>query len=358
MFKGSKILLSLITTENGRKTLKNILLITLSPLIIIVLFIAVLGDATSKHNHEIIDVLFHNKEIWSDVPSEFSQSISTIKNTFEQIDTEIALLENVKGKIDDTFIKSILLSLSLNKENENVVDQLNIHEYTKLFYTLEIESNNDDESFEDNISTVIIPIKSSNHSIKNVQSFFGIDLTPYYDMIFEIYHVALTGKNKGLDTNVSPHYLLTEHFDNSEMTQFVGGTFGQMFDNDWKQHVTSEFGYREPIKLPDGTYTGNYHYGIDFGYEKGTPIYAPLDGKVVLSKYTEGDFGFYVVMDHGGGILTLYAHLSRIHVDEGEEVTQGETVGEVGSSGASTGNHLHFEIIEDRVRIDPRKYLK
>ena len=246
----------------------------------------------------------------------------------------------------------------MNKENENVVDQLNIHEYTKLFYTLEIESNNDDESFEDNISTVIIPIKSSNHSIKNVQSFFGIDLTPYYDMIFEIYHVALTGKNKGLDTNVSPHYLLTEHFDNSEMTQFVGGTFGQMFDNDWKQHVTSEFGYREPIKLPDGTYTGNYHYGIDFGYEKGTPIYAPLDGKVVLSKYTEGDFGFYVVMDHGGGILTLYAHLSRIHVDEGDEVTQGETVGEVGSSGASTGNHLHFEIIEDRVRIDPRKYLK
>lgn len=358
MAKAAKVLLSLIASKKGRDTLKKILLVVLSPLIIIVIFVSVLGDASSKHNHNVVNTLFYDEEIPESSPLEFVEFISSIQNIYKQIDTEIASLENVKGQFDVTFIKSIILVISLNEESNTLIDILDIPAFLKNFYTKETININEEESENEEEKTAIVPIKSSKLMLLNAQSFLGLDLSRHHDALFEIYYVALTGRNQGFDPIILPHYLLSEHYENSEKIAFVGGEFGQIFEDNWKDHVSSEFGPRDPIKLPDGRYTSNYHYGIDFSYPKGTQIHAPLDGKVVLAKYTEGDYGFYVVLDHGAGIFTLYAHLSRIHVDENTTIRQGETLGEVGSTGASTGNHLHFEVIENRLRINPRKYLK
>ncbi len=94
------------------------------------------------------------------------------------------------------------------------------------------------------------------------------------------------------------------------------------------------------------------HWGVDFKAPEGTEVFASLSGKVVLARelfYT----GKTVVIDHGMGLHTLYAHLSKITVKEGQNVKGGQVIGKVGSTGRSTGPHLHFGIYLGGIRVDP-----
>jgi len=121
----------------------------------------------------------------------------------------------------------------------------------------------------------------------------------------------------------------------------------------WEDQVTSEFGYRlDPI-----TGEKTYHGGIDLGMPKGTPIRCALDGTVMLVRRLTTGYGYHVMADHGGGVVTLYAHCSDIIVTEGQKVTAGQEIAKVGSTGRSTGNHLHFEIRIDGEKQNPRNYL-
>ena len=94
------------------------------------------------------------------------------------------------------------------------------------------------------------------------------------------------------------------------------------------------------------------HWGVDFRGKRGTPVYASLSGKVVLARnfYLTGNT---VVINHGLGLYTLYAHLNKILVKEGRFVKAGQEIGKVGSTGRSTGPHLHFGIYINGVRVDP-----
>jgi len=99
------------------------------------------------------------------------------------------------------------------------------------------------------------------------------------------------------------------------------------------------------------------HWGTDFKAPMGTPVYASLSGKVVLARelYFTGKT---VIIDHGAGIHTLYAHLSQINVKEGDRVRAGEVIGKVGSTGRSTGPHLHFGVYVSDVKADPMVAMK
>ena len=99
-----------------------------------------------------------------------------------------------------------------------------------------------------------------------------------------------------------------------------------------KFQVSSKFGKRR----------GRLHAGIDLRAPRGTPIHAAADGRVVFSGRS-GDYGRMVVIDHGGGVETAYAHNSRNLVNRGQRVKQGDIIGSVGRSGNATGYHLHFE---------------
>ncbi|MBK3332555.1 M23 family metallopeptidase [Persephonella atlantica] len=112
------------------------------------------------------------------------------------------------------------------------------------------------------------------------------------------------------------------------------------------------------ISTPFGAYRiingkkRSVHWGTDFRAPEGTPVYASLSGKVVLAQelfYT----GKTVVIDHGKGLFTLYAHLSHISVREGQMVKGGKIIGKVGSTGRSTGPHLHFGVYLKGIRVDP-----
>ena len=116
--------------------------------------------------------------------------------------------------------------------------------------------------------------------------------------------------------------------------------------------LSSPYGYRiHPIYG-----TKRLHTGIDIAASNGTPIAAAGSGKVILAKVF-GGYGNAVVVDHGGGLTTLYAHQSQIAVSVGQVVGRGDTIGYVGSTGNSTGAHLHFETAEYGNRVDPLKYL-
>ncbi|MCZ7526837.1 MAG: peptidoglycan DD-metalloendopeptidase family protein [Acidimicrobiia bacterium] len=98
------------------------------------------------------------------------------------------------------------------------------------------------------------------------------------------------------------------------------------------------------------------HTGIDFSAASGTPIRAAAAGTVVEAGY-RGGYGNTVIIDHGGSLATLYAHQSRVAVSAGETVAAGDVIGYVGSTGYSTGAHLHFEVRVDGVPVDPMPYL-
>ena len=112
--------------------------------------------------------------------------------------------------------------------------------------------------------------------------------------------------------------------------------------------LSSQFGYRiHPI-----TGVAHSHTGIDIPASGGTPILAAKSGQVVTSAY-HYSYGNYVVIDHGNGNSTLYAHMSSRAVSEGQMVTQGQVIGYVGTTGSSASNHLHFEVRDNYTRVDP-----
>lgn len=116
--------------------------------------------------------------------------------------------------------------------------------------------------------------------------------------------------------------------------------------------ITSPYGYRvHPIFG-----TTIYHSGIDIGVDEGTPVHA-ADGGVVVWSGWMGGYGYAVVIDHGNGLSTLYGHNSELAVDEGQSVAKGQVISYAGSTGNSTGPHVHFEVRVNGDPVDPMGYL-
>ncbi len=116
-------------------------------------------------------------------------------------------------------------------------------------------------------------------------------------------------------------------------------------------YVSSRFGLRvHPI-----TGQKKSHTGIDIASNQGTAVYASDGGSVTLAGWN-GGYGNCIMIDHGNGYVTLYGHLSSISVSVGQTVSQGTTIGAVGSTGNSTGPHLHFEVLKNGTRIDPEQF--
>jgi murein DD-endopeptidase MepM/ murein hydrolase activator NlpD len=151
-------------------------------------------------------------------------------------------------------------------------------------------------------------------------------------------------------------------------------TFKALFNN-WKKLDQLQDGViaipsEKPIKT-DVSFTSGFgvrsdpfnsgaamHPGIDLAGPSGTPIYATADGTVRRAGWNSGGYGNLIELDHGRGITTRYGHLSAITVKDGDRIARGQYIGRMGSTGRSTGNHLHYEVRIDGRAVNPIPFMK
>ncbi len=172
-------------------------------------------------------------------------------------------------------------------------------------------------------------------------------------------------ERKRMEQRLEELYTLQEIFPSDG----IAGGGGEIIDPDADWIGTGIFQWPLPENGTITSYFGNrvnpvtgkpdFHTGTDIAMPEGTPILAAADGTVEIANGTDswGDsYGYYVKLDHGSGFETLYAHCSSICATAGQEVSQGEVIGYVGTTGNSTGNHLHFEVRKNGQRVDALDY--
>lgn len=141
--------------------------------------------------------------------------------------------------------------------------------------------------------------------------------------------------------------LIRKATEDSKGSTYAGGAF--KWPAPGYNRISSPFGWR--------AWSNSYHKGIDIAAPIGAAIVAANAGTVITSSFDANGYGNYVVIDHGGGYLTVYGHLSRKSVSVGQQVARGGTIGLCGSTGRSSGPHLHFEIRYNSVAYNPMQYL-
>lgn len=165
--------------------------------------------------------------------------------------------------------------------------------------------------------------------------------------------------NTGTDSNVTDNSIATPEKLSVTTGAVVNGEISRAESNNTLCRpvsgatVTSEYGERvNPITDED-----EIHKGMDLAVASGTDIYAAAAGEVELARYSS-TYGNYIIINHGGKLKTLYAHCSKLSVSAGDRVEKGQVIAKVGSTGRSTGPHLHFEVILDGENINPNWVVK
>lgn len=137
---------------------------------------------------------------------------------------------------------------------------------------------------------------------------------------------------------------------NGKVITYDGGTF--KFPLASYTRISDDYGMRMHPTLK----VQKFHNGVDFAAPAGTAIYAAYDGNVVAATYSS-TMGNYVMIDHGDSLYTIYMHASALYVSKGDAVNRGETIAAVGTTGRSTGNHLHFGVRKDGEYVSPWNYI-
>jgi murein DD-endopeptidase MepM/ murein hydrolase activator NlpD len=199
-------------------------------------------------------------------------------------------------------------------------------------------------------------LKSMRKSIEKCDLFHGGQAEEVYESMLDqelAQNMAGKGSNSISDVmynQLKKIYQLTEQ---AETASSVGQDISKNPVWPLNAKVSSSFGFRkDPL-----TGKKKFHEGMDLAAKEGTDVKAVMAGRVQIVDDQKG-YGKVVVLDHGQGYTTLYAHNSDITVKTGDWVQKGSTIAKVGSTGRSTGPHLHFEVIKDGQKLDPEEYLK
>lgn len=338
-----------------RKTIGWIIAAILSPLIITIVLISGLLSGTADHNSTAMELCFNGGVISGNVPESYRGYVEDMRDSFTLLDGSIASLnaEMEDGdSLDSVRVKATFYSLFFGAESPS---RLEHRKFAECFVTYEERTRtitNDDGTAGEETYTVAVPIRELPVVYANIASAMDMKITvENQGNASEIYYRVLYGR---------PVPTYGDEFDRwsdslpLSSAPFIGADgFCSPLVSDWRSMVTSEFGYRKDPFTGEGA----GHGGIDLGVPKGTPVHAALSGTVYVVRYSTSGYGYHVMIDHGGGFVTLYAHCSKLNVTEGQKVDAGTIIAEVGSTGRSTGPHLHFEVRINGKKQNPRSYL-
>ena len=340
-----------LTDENARKKIGWILTAILSPVILFIAFLCALLSGGAEHNVSVVGLCFHGGAIPEGAPVEYQAYIEEMRDSFALLD---AAMRTVEGQmeggdgLDDIRVKAVFFALYFGADDpaahagQGFVDCfVTWEERTRTVTTVDEEGR---EVETEETYTVAVPIPDLETVWANIETFTGTAVSEEQRANADsIYNIAKYGVSTG-----------PEDWIPGAGVPYIGADgFCSPIGAGWESRVTSEFGYRRD------PFTGETkgHTGMDLAVPTGTPVRAALPGTVTTAAYDAGGYGYYVVIDHGNGLSTLYAHNSRLVARVGDAVEAGDIVSVSGSTGRSTGPHLHFEVRVNGQRTDPRYYL-
>ena len=346
----AKVAATLLTNEKTRKGIGWAIVAILSPIIVVVALLCVLGSGAVSHNISAAQLCFQDGPLSADTPAEYRLCIEQTRAHFAELDDAIAAINAMvededAGGLDPIRVKAVFFSLYFGGEAPL------ISQFAHCFATSEIRTRTvtetDGEGNEIEVEqtyTAAVPIEDMATVYSHIAASLGVEVTEEQkanaDNVYSLikYGYPVTGEDGSFDGADVP---------------FVGADgFCSPVGANWRSIVTSEFGGRlDPI-----TGQRDGHTGMDLAVPTGTPIRAALGGTVTLSRYN-GSYGNCVMIDHGNGLVTLYGHNSRLLVRAGQTVQAGDVVSLSGATGRVTGPHLHFEVRVNGQRTNPRYYL-
>ena len=358
---------ALLKDKRTWTVLGTILCALLVPLVLIIMVILSMADGAAEHNRSTVLCCFDSSmSITSAAPENFIAHITAMRTCFAAIDAAAKTLEvpEEEEPLDVIRIKAIYYGLFYEQDAPRL-DETSAFSFVENFITYEERTReaeipatptptgtaDEEDQTEPATETyqAAIPIRSLQTIFKNVAHSMGRSISLQdQSKCMEIYYIVMYGDASRAD---GADELTDALVDGT--TEYLGGVAGSPFVGDWRSHVSSEFGGRvSPIT---GKFEG--HRGIDLRAGYGTSIRAVAGGTVILARYGHASYGNYLVIDHGGGTTTLYAHCSSLSVATGQQVNAGDVIAKVGSTGDSTGNHLHLEVKINGRLVDPRTFL-
>ncbi len=337
----------ILTDEKARKAVGWTLVAILSPLILLIAFLCALGSGATDHNITAVELCFYDTiAIPAETPEEYRLCIEAMRASFAQLDAAIAVIQESteeETSLDDIRVKAIFYALYFGAGSHG-----DAQSFADCFVTWEerirtvlVEGSDPPEETEETYS-VAIPIEDLGTVWQNIAA-MGVapaaEQRSNADSIYNLIRYGAAGGGSGFAGSDVP---------------FIGADgFCSPIGENWRNVVTSEFGNRRD------PFTGERrgHSGMDLAVPTGTSVRAALPGTVTVSTYNRGGYGYYVMIDHGNGLSTLYGHNSQLLARVGQTVEAGDVIALSGSTGRSTGPHLHFEVRINGERTNPRSYL-
>ena len=333
--------------EATRKRLGWIAAAICSPLILTLALICSLLSGSAEHNNSVVLLCFNGGSIPDKTPAEYVEYIEDMRRSFTLLDDAIAAVNDMtenSDSLDGIRVKAVFYAIFFGedapskKAHKQFVDCFVTYEERTHTVTAE-DGTETEESY-----TMALPITDIAAVYGNIENMLHLQLSEEQksnaDSVYNLVRYGVAGGSEGWIPGAD--------------VPFIGADgFCSPIGSGWESRVTSEFGNRiDPIT---GKRTG--HTGMDLAVPTGTTIRAALPGTVTVSKYNAGGYGYYVCIDHGNGLVTLYGHCSKLLAKVGQTVETGDIIALSGSTGRSTGPHLHFEVRVNGEQTNPRAYL-
>lgn len=321
--------------------------------------------------NEIDSAMNEAQKLLDDVNAQINSINASIDKTQAELDKAIeeyeAQQELYANRVKAMYINGSVGYLEILLSSESFGDFISRMETVKTIVEFDKNILNEMKQKQEEIAAKKAELEQQKRDLAEVQSQYqqtvaqlkkaNEEKQAYYEKIkndmaaVQKAQAAEEAKSKALEAEIKK--LQEEAANKNYGTDYSGYATGvlRVSDIGYVPPLTSPFGYRwHPV-----TKEYKLHTGMDLGVPTGTPVYAMADGKVILSEYSSS-WGNYVIIYHGNGISSLYAHFSKRLVSVGETVKAGQKIGLSGSTGWSTGPHLHFEIRKDGTPIDPTPY--